>query len=107
VGLVGDDDHPAAGARFPIADEPPPIEVPMGSKGDCFDNALREVFTKTLKWELVDRQSWPTKAELRAAVFASIEVLYNRERLPSRLGYYSPAEFEMIMSPPQVEVAVA
>ena len=79
----------------------------MGSKGDCSDNALCEVFMQTLNWELVDRQSWPTKAKLRAAVFAFIEVSYNRERLHSRLGYYSPAEFETIMSPPQVEVAVA
>jgi putative transposase len=83
------------------------IEVSMGSKGDCFDNALCEAFMKTLKWELVDRQSWPTKAKLRAAVFEFIEVFYNRERLHSRLGYRSPVEFEMMMVTPQVEATVA
>jgi putative transposase len=83
------------------------IEVSMGSQGDCFDNALCEAFMKTLKWELVDRQSWPTKAELRAAVFEWIEVFYNRERIHSRLGYRSPAEFEMMMVTPQLEAALA
>ena len=83
------------------------IEVSMGSKGDCFDNALCEAFMKTIKWELVDRQSWPTKAELRAAVFEWIEVFYNRERIHSRLGYRSPAEFEMMLVTPQLEAALA
>jgi putative transposase len=79
----------------------------MGSKGDCFDNALCEAFMKTLKWAIVDRCSWPTKAELRAAVFEFIEVFYNHERIHSRLGDRSPAEFEMIMLAPQVEERVA
>lgn len=57
---------------------------------------------KTLKWELVDRQSRPTKAELRAAVFEWIEVVYNRERLHSRLDCHSPAEFEIMTVTPQV-----
>jgi transposase InsO family protein len=37
----------------------------MGSKGDCYDNAVCEAFFKTLKAELVDRRSWPSKHELR------------------------------------------
>jgi putative transposase len=73
---------------------------------DCFDNALCEAFMKTIKCELVDRQSWPTKAELRAAVFEWIEVFYNRERIHSRLGYRSPAEFEMMLVTPQLEAAL-
>jgi putative transposase len=41
----------------------------MGSKGDCFDNAVAESFFATLKKELINRRSWPAKAELRTEVF--------------------------------------
>ena len=68
----------------------------MGSRGDAFDNAVAESFFKTLKAELVHRRSWPTKAELRSAVFDYIESFYNRHRRHSTLGYLSPAEFEKI-----------
>ncbi len=70
------------------------IAVSMGSKGDAYDNAVAEAFFKTLKHELIDRQSWPTKAQARTAIFEFIEAFYNRERLHSTLGYLSPAQFE-------------
>ena len=68
----------------------------MGSKGDCFDNAVAESFFATLKKELVHRRSWPTKASCRSEVFDYIEVFYNRERRHSTLGQRSPAEYERI-----------
>ena len=37
----------------------------MGSRGDCFDNAVAESFFATLKKELIHRRAWPTKAELQ------------------------------------------
>ena len=40
------------------------IALSMGSKGDCFDNAVAESFFATLKKELVHRRSWPTRREL-------------------------------------------
>ncbi len=63
----------------------------MGSRGDAYDNAVAEAFFKTLKHELIDRQSWPTRAEARTAVFEFIQAFYNRERLHSTLGYLSPS----------------
>lgn len=72
------------------------IAMSMGSKGDCFDNAVAESFFATLKKELVHRSSWPTRQELRSAVFDYIESFYNRERRHSTLGYLSPREFEEI-----------
>ena len=48
----------------------------MGSVGDCYDNAVAESFFATLKKDLVNRASWPTKAELRSAVFAYVEGFY-------------------------------
>jgi putative transposase len=70
------------------------IAVSMGSKGDCYDNAVAERFFATLKKELVHRQSWPIRRELEAAVFEYIEVFYNRRRRHSTLGMLSPAEYE-------------
>ncbi len=70
------------------------IAQSMGSKGDCYDNAVAESFFATLKKELIHRRSWPTRAELRTEVFDYIEVFYNRERRHSTLGQLSPADYE-------------
>jgi putative transposase len=66
----------------------------MGSKGDCYDNAVAESFFATLKKELVHRQSWPTRRELTTEVFDYIEASYNRIRRRSTLGMLSPLQFE-------------
>lgn len=60
----------------------------------CWDNAVAESWFATLKLELIDRQSWATRAQVRLAVFEFVEVFYNRQRLHSSLGYISPAEYE-------------
>ena len=49
------------------------IEVSMGSRGDCFDNAVLESFHASLKKDLIHRRSWPTKAEARTAIFDYVE----------------------------------
>jgi len=72
------------------------IDVSMGSIGDCFDNAVCEAFHATLKRELVRRRPWPTRAELKTAVFAYIEGFYNTRRQHSTLNHYSPIEFESL-----------
>jgi putative transposase len=70
------------------------IAQSMGSKGDCFDNAVAESFFATLKKELIHGRSWPSKAELRTEVFEYIEIFFNRRRRHSTLGFLSPAQFE-------------
>ena len=70
------------------------IEVSMGSRGDCFDNAVLESFHASLKKDLIHRRSWPTKADARTAVFDYIETFYNRRRRHSTLGMLSPLEYE-------------
>ena len=70
------------------------IDISMGSRGDCFDNAVLESFHASLKKDLIHRRSWPTKAEARTAVFGYIESFYNRRRRHSTLGMLSPVEFE-------------
>ena len=51
-----------------------------------------ESFFASLKTERVHEARLRTRAEARAAVFEYIEVFYNRQRLPSALGYRTPAE---------------
>ena len=68
----------------------------MGSRGDCFDNAVAESFFATLKKELIQRRAWPTRADLRTEVFDYIEVFYNRQRRHRSLGMLSPTQFETI-----------
>jgi putative transposase len=70
------------------------IDVSMGAKGNCFDNAVLESFHATIKKDLIHRRSRPTKAEARIAVFDYIEAFYNRRRRHSTLGMLSPVEFE-------------
>ena len=72
----------------------------MGSRGDCFDNAMAESFFATLECELLDRQTFHTRAQARMEVFDFIEGYYNTERRHSSLslpglGMQSPAKFEL------------
>ena len=70
------------------------IAVSMGSRGDCFDNAVAESFFATLKKELIRRRTWPERRELTGEVFDYIETFYNATRRHSTLDYLSPAQFE-------------
>jgi putative transposase len=79
----------------------------MGSVADPYDNALAESFVATLKRELLDGRSWPTREEVRTAMFEFFEVFYNRVRRHSSLGYLSPAEYEAATIEAIKEVAVA
>ena len=76
------------------------IAVSMGSRGDAYDNAVAETFFATLKKELVNRRSWPSRLELRSAVFEYIEAFYNRQRRHSTLEMLSPANYEQLRLSP-------
>lgn len=62
--------------------------------GQCSDTAVAESFFATIKRELIDTRSWPTRAGLRAAVFDDLKGWYHTRRLHSSLRYRSPAEYE-------------
>jgi transposase InsO family protein len=72
------------------------VVLSVGRKGECWDNAVAESFFATIKRELIDTRSWPTRAGLRRGVFEYIEGWYNTRRLHSTLGYLSPAQYETI-----------
>lgn len=68
----------------------------MGTVGDALDNAVAESFFATLQVELLDQQQWQTRQQLITAIFDYIEVLFNRQRLHSTLGYLSPTKYEEV-----------
>ncbi len=70
------------------------IAQSMGSKGDCYDNAVCESFHATLEKELLRGRSFKTRQEAKTAIFDWIEAWYNPTRRHSRLGYLSPDQYE-------------
>ncbi len=67
----------------------------MSRRGDCYDNAVAESFFHTLKTEHVYQHCYSTRAEARQSIFEYIEIVYNRQRKHSALGYRSPVSFEL------------
>ena len=70
----------------------------MSRRANCYDNAVAESFFATLRWELLDRREWPTRAAARTAIFEYIEAWYNRQRRHSTLDYLSPWQYEQRIS---------
>ena len=66
----------------------------MSGVGNCYDNAAMESFFSTLKTECVYPRKFATHAEARRSIFEYVEVIYNRVRPHSSLGYVSPETFE-------------
>lgn len=69
----------------------------MGRVGACGDNAAMESFFSLLQKNVLDRQPWATRAELRLAILSWIEGKYHRKRRQRGLGRLTPVEFETIM----------
>ncbi|WP_130797047.1 IS3 family transposase [Streptomyces otsuchiensis] len=74
------------------------VRLSVGRTGQCWDNALAESFFATIKRELLDTLTWPSKAVARTAIFDFIEGWYNLHRPHSSLGYRSPAEHETALT---------
>ncbi|MEV0727108.1 IS3 family transposase [Micromonospora purpureochromogenes] len=71
----------------------------MGRVGACGDNAAMESFFALLQRNVLDRQRWLTRHELRLAIVTWIERTYHRRRRQRRLGRLTPIEFETINRP--------
>ena len=69
-------------------------KLSMSGVGNCYDNAVMESFFSTLKTECVTGV-FLTHTQARTVIFEYMEVWYNRQRLHSTLGYYSPVDFEL------------
>jgi transposase InsO family protein len=71
----------------------------MGKVGSAGDNAATESFFALLQRNVLDRQRWATRDDLRIAIVTWIERTYHRRRRQHRLGRLTPIEFEIIMTP--------
>jgi len=77
----------------------------MGRVGAAGDNAAMESFFALLQKNVLDRQSWTTREELRIAIVKWIERTYHRRRRQAALGRLTPIEFETIMTTPATQAA--
>jgi len=74
------------------------IRISMSGKGNCFDNAMVEMFFKTIKSELVWRTVFYTRAQAEQAIARYIDGFYNPVRRHSVLDCSSPAQSERTAS---------
>ena len=70
------------------------IRPSMGSISSPCDNAAMESLMSIVKSECVHAQTYAIREEAALDLFEYIEVVYNRARMHSALGYLSPGEFE-------------
>lgn len=59
------------------------------------DNAAMESFFSLLQKNVLGRQRWDTRDDLRIAIIDWTERTYNRRRRQRRLGRLTPVEFEV------------
>jgi transposase InsO family protein len=77
----------------------------MGQVGSAADNAAMESFFALLQKNVLNRQRWGTRDELRIAIVTWIERTYHRRRRQATLGRLTPIEYEIIMTPHAREAA--
>ena len=68
----------------------------MGRVGACGDNAAMESFFSLIQKNVLDRQRWVTRDELRIAIVTWIERTYHRRRRQRALGRLTPIEYEIL-----------
>jgi len=70
----------------------------MGRVAAAGDNAAMESFHSLLQKNVLNRQRWRTRAELRYEIIRWIEHTYNRQRRQRALGKLTPVEFELALT---------
>lgn len=74
------------------------IRPSMNRPGHCVDNAHVESFFHTLKSEWLKGNPYQSFNGLKETIRYYIQHFYNRSRLHSGIGYYSPNEYEKMCS---------
>jgi transposase InsO family protein len=64
-----------------------------------------ESFFSLLQKNVLNRQPWPTREDLRIRIVTWIERTYHRRRRQDALGRLTPVEFEAIMTPTATQAA--
>ncbi len=68
----------------------------MGRVGACADNAAMESFFSLLQKNVLNRQRWHSREQLRLAIVIWIEKTYHRRRRQDTLGRLTPIEYETL-----------
>jgi len=68
----------------------------MGRVGACADNAAMESFFSLLQKNVLNRQRWQTREQLRPAIVVWIERPTTRRRRQDALGRLTPIAFETL-----------
>ena len=76
----------------------------MGRVGAAGNTAAMESFFALLQNNVLDRQIWATREELRIAIVTWIEHTH-RSRRQDRLGRLTPIQFETKMTTPATKAA--
>ena len=69
----------------------------MGRVSSAGDNAAMESFFALLQHNILNRQTWATRDQLRLAIITWIERTYHHRRRQRALGKLTPVEFEAII----------
>jgi transposase InsO family protein len=77
----------------------------MGQVASAADNAAMESFFSLLQKNVLDRQPWRTREQLRIRIVTWIERTYHRRRRQDALGRLTPVEYEAIMTPTATQAA--
>ncbi|MFF7874210.1 IS3 family transposase [Streptomyces californicus] len=77
----------------------------IGRVGAAGENAAMESFFSLLQKNVLDRQQWATREELRIAIVTWLERPYHRRRRQASLGRLTPVEFEIVMTRPALRAA--
>jgi putative transposase len=77
----------------------------MGQVGSAGDNAAMESFFALLQKNVLNRQTWDTRDQLRIAIVTWIERTYHRRRRQAALGRLTPIEYELIMNQTATQAA--
>ncbi len=71
----------------------------------CLDNVAMESFFSLLQKNVLDRQCWDTREQLRIAIVTWIERTWHRRRRSVGLRRLTPIEFEATMTTPADQAA--
>jgi putative transposase len=77
----------------------------MGQVASAADNAAMESFFSLLQNNVLNRQRWRTREDLRIAIVTWIERTYHRRRRQAALGRLTPIEYETIMTTSATQAA--
>ena len=72
------------------------ITCSMSRRGNCWDNAVAESFSSSLKKERIKKRIYTTREIATAEIYEYIEMFYNRTRRHSHLSGVSPETFEAV-----------